>query len=249
MQRVALRSSKTVALSCTAQNLTWPQEFQSRVRPALTCCTPPGQLTSWSPHSVCVSSSFGEAFEVLRRRLHHHLLVIWSLVVRVHSVCLQRFQAHLQCQEVHHATSRMRRSWRELFSVLCPLVFSSNESDLHPPFTVLHLPTFLPSSRQGFEFRRVLTLHVFHHSNAPTSCPALSQSPAGLKEWSAVCVLWTWCAEECDTPRSVMLETRTRPNIHAQKLSLTSSKDLPPFNAFRNSMTLDSGTSCEQFFS
>ena len=48
--------------------------------------------------------------------------------------------------------------------VLCPLVFWSNESDLHLPLTVLHLPTFLPSSRQGFEFRRVLTLHVFNHS-------------------------------------------------------------------------------------
>ena len=49
-------------------------------------------------------------------------------------------------------------------STLCPLALSSKQSDLHLPLTFLHLPTLFSSSRQGFDFRRVLALQVFHNS-------------------------------------------------------------------------------------
>ena len=76
--------------------------------PVLTCRSSSGQLTSQSPHNACVLLSFGEAFEVLRIQFNHHLLVLWSLAVRINSVSIKRFQAQFPYQEFYHATSRLK---------------------------------------------------------------------------------------------------------------------------------------------
>ena len=151
MHRVALHSSKTVALSCTAQNLTCSQEFRPRVPPSSDLLHA-SRAADVVVATQCLCPFFGEAFEVLRRRLHHH--PFRALELGSPQRLPQTFPS-LPAECVAPGENK--------FS-LCPLVLPANESELHLPRTDLHPPTLFPTRRQRIEFRRVLTLHVFHNT-------------------------------------------------------------------------------------
>ena len=170
----SLNPSKTGVLSCTAQNRTCSQEFQPRVPPSsVQLHVSPATAVSNATRCLCPFQLWQVVQGTPAQVPLHHFFVLRIVVVSVNCVCLERFPAHLQCQEVYHTTRRMCRSRRkQVFSVFCLLVFSPNASHLHFPLAVLHPPAFVPSRRQCLEPLRVLTLHVL---NKPVSQQAVQR--------------------------------------------------------------------------
>ena len=112
--RPCANSSKTLVLSCTVQNLTCSQEFQPRVpTSSVQLHVSPATAVSNATRCLCPFQLW-QVVQGTRRRLHHHhFLVLRSLVVSIHCVCVERLHTHLQCQEVCHTTRRVRRTRRK----------------------------------------------------------------------------------------------------------------------------------------
>ena len=94
-------------------------------------------------------------------------LVFWSLVARMHSVSLKRFHAYFSSARKFFTRDLQNESLQEKIDVPCALPTCALGQRIGPSSS--HSPSFIrqPFSqrvRQGFEFRRVLTLHVLHNS-------------------------------------------------------------------------------------
>ena len=163
MRRVALHSSETVALSCTAQNLTCSQEFRPHA--------PPSSDPLHVSRAVdVVVATMSVSLPALVRRLKYS----WAGSTTTSS-CYGAwwYASKASTSNVAKPIFNARKSIirpaecvapRE--NILCTFAhLYSRPTNLtfifHSPFFIFHR---LSHRVVRFDFRRVLTLHVFHNS-------------------------------------------------------------------------------------
>ena len=115
---------------------------------------------------------------VTRRWFNHYVLVLLSMVVRIHSASLKRFQAQFQRKEVYHATTRMSRSKiKQVFPCALPACILGQQT---APSSSNCRPSFanpLPNSLSGVCISWRAHVSCLAPLHVPTSCTALSRSP------------------------------------------------------------------------